>query len=93
MAIEAFCAANFDERPAVTVVETRWPHGGFELMRLYCFATAADAEAFATYFDGEHFDHKTVREGKRTFWLRPGCWSHRVRYGPLGAPQWLRDSP
>ncbi len=91
--VERYCAAHFDRRPATTMIEARWQGGAFETMRLYCFVRALNAQSFAAHFDGEHFDHKVERDGKRTYWPRPGHWAHRIRYGPLSVPRWLRENP
>ena len=93
-AIEDFCRNRFSERPTTRYVEARWEHGGFEMMRLYCFTSADHADIFATHFDGERFDHKLERDGpKRLFWARPGAWSHRIWHGPLTVPRSVREQP
>ncbi|WP_378948105.1 hypothetical protein [Mesorhizobium sp. ANAO-SY3R2] len=64
-----------------------------EDFRLYCFATRADAETFAAYFEGLHFDPDKDRERGlvNRAWLRTDEWKPIERSGPLELPRFFRE--
>lgn len=89
--IDDFCRERFGEGPTTLSIQARWESHAVEDMRLYCFPTPEQAREFADHFDAEPFDLPMTPAPKK--WHRPGLWSHRIAYGPLRVPKWLRDHP
>lgn len=90
--IEEYCR-RFDPQPMTQQVVAKWPNGKHEDYRLFCFATRADAEVFATEFEGIHFDPAKDRENGRIngTWLRSDEWKPVERSGPLRLPRFFRE--
>lgn len=92
--LENFSIERFGYRAETLRIRAVWADGGDEQYRLYCFAKAADAAAFAEHFEGVHFDPARDRDDGRVrgCWRRPGSWSMPLRCGPLHIPRcWLKE--
>ncbi len=87
--LNTFCEALTGEPPKTRTVGCQWSLGE-ESVRVYHFRTQDQADAFARHFDAELL---TLPVSKNGHIYREDAWSHRINYGPISAPQWLRRNP